>query len=165
MVDGFAIAALVVSVVSAGGTALGVRHAKRSAGASDRSALAAEAIDRRARTPKLAIVLDNPAPAPNDRVIYRLRNEGPQDLDSIVVYRPKPPDGIVYPIAWTGRSNGWVDDDVDVGPVAMGQETRITLCCGAAADLPEFSVRIECQAAADSWMLLEALPSPRPRNE
>lgn len=164
MVDGLAIAALVVSVVSAGGTALGVRHARRSAAASERSAKAAEAIDRRARIPKLTLSLDQPAPAPNDRVIYRLRNEGPQDLHSIVVYRPKPPDRIVYPIAWTGRSNGWVEDEVDVGPLALGQETRITLCCGSAADLPEFSVRIECRAASDSWMLLEPLPSPRPLN-
>ncbi len=65
---------------------------------------------------------------------------------------------------WAERtaSNGWADDEVDVGPLALGQETRITLCCGAAEDLPEFRIRIECRAEADSWTLLEALPPPRP---
>lgn len=165
MVDGLAIAALVVSVASAAGTAIGVRHAKRSARASERSAQAAEAVDRRARTPRLTIVLDHPEPAPNDRVIYRLCNDGPQDLDSIVVFRPRPPDRITYPIAWTGRSNGWVDDEVDIGPLTLGQETRITLCCGVAQDLPEFRVRIECRAGTDSWTLLETLPPPRMSSE
>lgn len=64
-----------------------------------------------------------------------------QYLDSVVVYRPRPPDGNTYRIAWTGRNNGWEDDEVDVGPLALGQETCITLCCGVAEDLPEFRVR------------------------
>ena len=162
MADGLAIAALVVSVASAVGTVLGVRLARRSAAASERSAQAAEAVDRRARTPRIVMLLDYPAPAPIDRVIYRFRNDGPEDLNSVVVYRPRPLDGITYPIAWTGRSNGWAEDEIEVGPLGLGQETRITLCCSAAQDLPEFRVRVECRAASDSWTLLETLPSPRP---
>src|SRR5579863_783432 len=78
-----------------------------------RSARAAEATEQRARTPVLAILLDHPEPAPNDRVIYRIRNDGPQDLDSVVLHRPRPTDQIVYQLAVTGRA-GFADDEIDL---------------------------------------------------
>ena len=79
-------------------------------------------------------------------MIYRIRNDGPQDLDAIIAYRPKPPDGITYPIAATGRTD-WVDDEVDLGPVPLTKEVRFTLCCGIAEELPQFVVRIDVEAA------------------
>ena len=160
MVDALAIAAFAVSIVSAGVTVVGVRQSKRSAVASERSASVAVDSDRRARTPKIRIVLDAPEPAPNDRVIYRLYNDGPQDLDSITVYRPEVRGGIVYPIAGTDVSTDW-EDEVNLGQLRFGKETRITLCCGRTAKVPEFRVRITCRAGGDTWELVELLPSPR----
>jgi hypothetical protein len=153
MATGIAIAALAVSIVSAVAAFLSWR-------ASSRSAAAAEAADRRAREPQLTILLDNPAPAPVDRVIYHVRNEGPQDLDSIVIYRPLPPDKIVYHIAVTGENSGWMDE-IDLGPMSLTEEGRFTLSCGSARDLPDFRVRIECKAGSDRWPLSRVLPPPR----
>ena len=136
------IAALAVSLGSALIAVRAVRAASRSADAASRSADAAESSDRRARTPRLAILLSDHVLAPNDKVIYRVRNDGPQDLDGVVVHPPRPPDRITYPIAITGA--GWADDEIGLGPLAMTQETRFTLCCGTARDVPEFRVVIEC---------------------
>jgi hypothetical protein len=61
---------------------------------------AGAAIDRRERTPKLAVWLHSPAPPRADKAIHRLRNGGPTDLDSVVVYRPPPPTGSLIP--WPG---------------------------------------------------------------
>ncbi|MHB1615540.1 MAG: hypothetical protein ACYCYA_14730 [Actinomycetes bacterium] len=77
-----AVAALAVSLVSALFSFLAVRAAARSADA-------AKSSDRRARAPQLAVSLDHPTPAPDTWAIYRVRNDGPQDLDDVVVYRPR----------------------------------------------------------------------------
>ena len=153
------IAALAVSLGSALIAVRAVRAASRSADAASRSADAAESSDRRARTPQLAILLSDHVLAPNDKVIYRVRNDGPQDLDGVVVHPPRPPDRITYPIAITGA--GWADDEIGLGPLAMTQETRFTLCCGTARDVPEFRVVIECRAGTDEWLLTQLLPPPR----
>jgi hypothetical protein len=163
-----AIAALAVSIVSA---ILAFRSwrasdrsagaAERSAGAADRSATAAESADRREREPRLSLWLDHPEPAPGDRVIYRIRNDGPQDLSSVVVYRPRPQDGITYPLAVPGDPAGWADDEIELGALTVTQESTFTLCCGAAALLPEFVVRIVCKSGPDEWLLSRALPPPR----
>ena len=137
-------------------------YARQSAQASDRSAKAAEAADRRARTPQLRFFLDHPVEAPIENVIYRVRNEGPQDLVRITVFRPKPPGGITYPIAVTGAGAGYAEDEIQLGPLALTKEARFTFCCGAAEDLPEFLVRVECAAGNDEWKLSLALPFPRP---
>ena len=126
---------------------------------SSRSARAAEAADHRAREPKLEIILSEPEPAPIDRGIYRLRNDGPQDLEDIVIYRPRLPDQIKYPIAVTGSD--WAEDEIHLGPVALGQEVRFTFCCGIAAKLPEFRVRIDCLAGSETWQTTWLLSSPR----
>ena len=132
----------------------------KSADASVRSAKTAEASDHRARTPQLAILLDVPEPAPNDRVIYRIRNDGPQGLDSLIMYRPKPPNGITYPLAVTGRTE-WMDDEIELGPLGLGEENRFTLCCSSTPELPEFRVLIRCTADVDVWETSAVLPSPR----
>ncbi len=168
---GLAIAALTVAAVAAVFSGLSWAEVKRSAhaaegsaGAAERSAKVAEAADRRARTPQLTIILDNPVEAPGDRAIYRVRNDGPRDLDALIVSRPRPPDdpgGIKYPFAVTGGTQGWADDEITLGPIPMGQEVRFTLCCSAAVELPEFRVRMACRAEDDIWTLNELLPSPR----
>ncbi|MGO8873163.1 MAG: hypothetical protein ACLQPH_17505 [Acidimicrobiales bacterium] len=162
-------AALIVSVVALVQGQRSVGHADRSAtaseqsaGAAERSALAAESANRLAREPDLTITLVAPTPSPSDKAIYSIRNEGPQDLTSVVVYRPKPPDRITYPLAVTGGT-GWQDDEISLGPVALGEEVRFTLCCGAADQLPEFRVRIECEAGNDWWPQSRPLPPPRPQ--
>lgn len=133
---------------------------------SKRSSDAAEAVDRRERTPELTIFLDHPAEAPVDLAIYRIRNDGPQDLDSVTIYRPRPPDRITYPIVATGAGGaGWADDEVALGPLALTAEDRITLCCSAAPTVPDFLVRIECARGKDRWTLTRQLPNPRPARD
>src|SRR5205807_4411333 len=132
------VAALAVSVIALVFAGIAGVAAKRSAETAKRSAQAAEAADRRARTPKLAILLATPMPAPNNLVIYRVRNDGPQDLEGLVIYRPKPTDRIKYPIAVTGLD--FAEDEITFGPVPLTQEVRFTLCCGASDDLPEFRI-------------------------
>jgi len=146
------IVALLVSIAA-------VIFAWRAASAAARSAESAESAERRARTPQLAILLDNPAPAPVDRVIYRVRNDGPQDLDSLVIHRPRPTDQITYQVAVTGRG-GWADD-VDLGPLELTREARFTLSCAGGEDLPEFHVRVECRSGLDHWEMTRLLPPPR----
>jgi hypothetical protein len=117
-------------------------------------------MERRERTPELAILLDDPVRAPNDTVIYRVRNDGPQDLSSVTIFRPRPPDQITYPIAKTGEG-GYAEDEITYGPLALTQELRFTFCCGAADKVPEFRVRIECSSGDDHWELSGILPNPR----
>jgi hypothetical protein len=126
------IAALVVSLGAAVISYLARAEAARSADAADRSAAAAEAADRRARKPVLDIALTDSAPAPNDKAIYRVRNDGPQDLDTVIVYRPRPPDRITYPITVTGGGAGWAEDEIDLGSVALNEGASFTLRCGHA---------------------------------
>jgi hypothetical protein len=160
MAIGLGIASLLVAITSVVIALLARRDSAKSAVAAARSAEAAEATDRRSRTPQLDIKLRHPAPAPVDRVIYSVRNDGPQDLDDLVIYRPRPTDRITYPIAPTGRGD-YADDEIYFGPVSLTQEVMFTLCCGASAELPEFRLRIECVAGEDSWTLTQLLPSPR----
>jgi hypothetical protein len=152
--------ALVVSVVAVVVSVLSYLASQRSAKASEQSAAAAESADRRARTPRLSIMLDG-FPDLSDKAIYRVRNYGPQDLDEVIVYRPRPPDNIEYHLAVTGSPAGWANDEISLGPLAMTQEARFTLGCGASATLPDFRVRIECRSGSDQWPLNEPLPSPR----
>ena len=100
-------------------------------------------------------------PAPADLVIYRVRNDGPQDLASAVIYRPQPPDRITYPLAVTGDTVGWAANEIALGPLAVTREAKFTFCCGSAVELPEFRVRIECKSGPDTWTLSRVLPPPR----
>jgi hypothetical protein len=145
-------AAFIVSVFAVG-------YARKAVGAAERSAVSAELTERRERTPRLAILLDNPVLAPGDRVIYRVRNDGPQDLDTLTIYRPRPSDRITYPIG--KLSETWADDRIEWASLALTEEVSFTLCCGAAIEVPEFRVRVECRSGTDEWTLNELLPSPR----
>jgi hypothetical protein len=155
------IAALVVAMLAVIYARRTDLSSKRSADSAERSAAASESSNRLAREPVLTISVVANAPSPADKAIYSIRNDGPQDLTSIVVYRPKPPDRIIYPIAVTGGPGGWADDEISLGPATLGQEVRFTLCCGHAEELPEFRVRIECEAGVDRWPQSRLLPDPR----
>jgi len=153
--------AVIVSVLALGVSIAGLVYARRSASNSERSARAAESVDRHARTPRLAIELSG-KPGLVDRVIYSLRNEGLVDLTEVTVFRPVTSDGVIYPLAVTGSSSGWERDEIRLGAIAVANERRFTLSCGAAEVLPEFRARIEASSGSDRWVLTQVLPSPRP---
>ena len=141
--------------------------AESSAVAAERSARVAESMDRRARQPRLHIAMGSPAPAPITNVIYTVRNDGEEDLDEVIIYRPRPSDQIVYPIALTGGANGGGSgfmDEVNLGAMKLAEEKRFTLALSAAEILPEFRVRVGVRTGEDEWNLIEVLPSPRPAN-
>lgn len=154
------IIAIVVAAVAAAIAYLSYLASDRSAEAAERSAKAAESSDRRARTPNIAIQPLGRLPDLSERAIYRLSNEGPQDLDAVDVFRPRPPDGVTYPLMVTGEQ-GWADDEIRLGPLAMSQGRDFALGCGASMKLPDFQVRILCRAGPDEWPLLARLPPPR----
>ena len=139
----FAVVALIVSFAAA-------LYARQSAVASDRSARPPRPADRRAKYASSAALLDHPAEAPIENVIYRLRNEGPENLDRITVFRPNPPGGITYPIVVTGAGAGYAEDEIELGALALTKEARFTFCCGAAEDLPELLVRSTVQRGTTS---------------
>jgi hypothetical protein len=64
--------------------------------ASRQSADAATSSERRERQPRLAVEIEAPAPPPTNMAIYRVRNDGPEDLDAVVVFRPQLKDSIIY---------------------------------------------------------------------
>jgi hypothetical protein len=154
-------AAVLVAIASAAFSAKSASAADKSATAALRLADIAEANDRRARTPKLAVILDSPVQAPGERVIYRIRNESPQLLESVLVHRPPQPDRRIFPIGLTGGAYAEGDEPVQLGPLAFSEEKRMTLHCGAEVVPPEFRVIIECASGADSWSLATVLPPPR----
>ena len=145
-----AIAAFVVAVLALVISGLSVAYTRR-------YTQAAEAEDRRARTPRLSITAEHGAEGATS-IIYVVRNDGPQDLDSLVIFRPRPMDGITYPMAKTGMN--WVTDEVELGPLGVTQEARFTLSVGAGSPLPTFRVRIRCRAGRDTWELVEELEEP-----
>lgn len=144
---------------------VGIWYAKKSADASAESAAAsnasarvATAEDRRARTPHIDVSLHGRAPHDGDSAIYAVRNDGPQDLDSVIVYKPLPPSGIRYPVAVTGRTD-WADA-AEVGPLSLAETGRFTLSLGVDQQLPEFRVKIVCRAGEDEWELTRELEHP-----
>jgi hypothetical protein len=147
-----------------------VAEAKRSADAAEQAAGAAmitaqadKAEDHRQRTPKLGINVEAMAEHDGDSVIYRVRNNGSADLDSVVVHRPVMGDvegRIRYDVAATTRT-GW-QDTAEIGPIPVAEYGRFTLALGHNATLPEFVVKIVCRAGAEEpWVITETLANPR----
>jgi hypothetical protein len=146
--------ALLVALASAAYTRITAGHAKRQADA-------AEATLHDQRTPHLVIELTGPPPS--EQVpwgYYSVRNDGPQDLDEVTVYRPLTTDGIVYRIGYIGQKT--VPEELSIGAIMLGREASFALQCGAAQELPPFRVKIECRKGAERWQLLEVLEPPRP---
>ena len=86
--------------------------------------------------------------APGDRVIYQVRNDGPEDLDALTIYRPRPPDRVTYPIG--KLSETWADDQIEWESLALTEEVSFVLCCGVASELPEFQFGLSVVAATTS---------------
>lgn len=172
-----AIAAALAAGVSALFAWRSAAHAKRSVAEATRSADAAEtaagaamitaqadrAEDHRKRAPKLAVVVEELVEHDGDAVIYRVRNNGPADLDSVVVHRPVMGDvegRIRYDVAATTRT-GW-DSTAEIGPILVAEYGRFTLALGHGATLPEFVVKIISRAGDDEpWVTTETLAHPR----
>jgi hypothetical protein len=154
-----AILALVVSGVGTWYAWRSARASEVSAEAAKASAKSAAAEDRRARTPQIVVTVDARAAHDGDVATYAIRNDGPQDLDSVVVHRPAPPDGIRYPVAATGQTD-W-QDTAEVGPLGLTQVGHFSLSCGSARKLPTFRVKIVCRAGNDQWELIRELDFPR----
>lgn len=143
-------------------------EAKRSADAAEESASAAaitaeadRAENHRKRTPRLAVTVDALAEHDGTDVIYRVTNEGPADLDSVVVYRPvlgEVEGRINHPVARIGAVYG---DEAEIGPIAMGTYGRFTLSLGVRADLPEFRVKIVSKVGKEEWPSVVLLDQPR----
>lgn len=145
--------ALVVAAASALYTRVTAGHAKRQADA-------AEVILHDQHKPHLFIEITGP---PQSEQIpwayYSVRNDGPQDLDEVTVYRPLTTDGIVYRIGYIGQKT--VAEELSLGALALGRQVSFALQCGAAPELPPFWVKIECRKGEERWQLLDLLPSPR----
>lgn len=166
MSTAIAILALIVSVVgawyakkSADSSKLSAEAATESAEAAKQSAAADLAEDHRARTPDIKIKVEKKTSHTGTSAIYVVRNDGPQDLDSVVVHRPRPANGITYGIAVTGATD--FQDEADLGPLPLAQEARFTLSFGSAPKLPEFRVRIVCRRGDEEWHLTQLLGKGR----
>ena len=57
---------------------------------------------------------------PNDKFVHRIRNDGPQDLASVRVFRPEPNDRIIYRL-YLPDVGGDAVDDVKLGPLRIGE--------------------------------------------
>ena len=138
-----AVLALVVSVVSATYTR--------------RSTRVVEETDRRARFPSISVV---PEIVTTDarQAFYRIRNDGSQDLDSVLIYRPRTDDGITYPLAPVGGA--WADDEIDLGPLPVAETKRFTHCVGT-GPTPDFFARVVCRSGQDEWTLTVPLNAGR----
>lgn len=143
--------ALVVSLASAS-------FAHRAAKAAETQSEAAKAEDRRARTPHLTVSLDAQVNDGETRAFYTLRNDGKEDLDSVLVRRPETPDGVRYPVSLMGGDFG---DTAELGPLVMGRAAVLVLAIGPAEQLPEFRVRVVCRKGQDSWESSILLDDPR----
>lgn len=173
------IIALVVAVVSTAAAVLAGRHARRSADAAERSvaeakrsadaaehAATASAItaetdkraDHRARQTRLTVTVDQKVAYDGVDAIFRVLNDGPTDLDSVMVHRPIVEEGIVHAIARTGCDYA---DEAELGPLRVTEHGRFTLSLGARETLPEFRVRVVCQAGDETWPLTFLLEDPR----
>lgn len=136
--------------------------AERAAKAAEREADAAASAERRATQPRFHVApqgrLDNATSA-----IFLVRNDGPQDLDRLMVFRPRPDDGIRYPVAPVGAD--WSDDEADLGPIRMGQSTKFVLAIGSATKRPEFRVRFVTTRGGVTWeeVVLLKLPPNSPQ--
>jgi hypothetical protein len=143
--------ALVVALTSAFYT----RRATMSSETSTR--LAAEA-DKRERTPRLTVTPEKGGGA-GGQIFYTLQNDGPHDLDSVVVRRPRTADGITYPVRNPGGD--WADYGVDLGAIPLTEERRFSLAVQTGQPLPVFRVVVVCVAGDDRWEVIETLDTGR----
>ncbi len=126
------ILALLVSGVAAVYSALTSKETRRQADA-------AQAEIHLAYSPILTVTLKHGSSSNDLDLLYEVRNDGRQDLDSVVVQRPETPDRVRYPVARLGTE---FDDHAELGPLPMGASSGLVLRVGATKTLPEFRVRV-----------------------
>lgn len=151
--------ALVVSIGA-------VWYTRRTAKDTARQADIAEAAHHLASTPNLTVTLKDRSGSGPD-ILYEVRNDGSQDLDSVIVHRPELPDHIRYPVARLGTD---YSDQAELGPLNIGEARSFLLCVGPSLTAPpegpelnvrEFQVRIICRVGTRTWPLSRSL-EPRP---
>lgn len=137
---------------------------KRSADAAVASAEVAKAEDHARRRPQLRVELAAHAGSDGDRAIYYVHNEGPADLDSVVVHEPVPNarDGFIHYKVSATDGGDW-GETAEIGPVKVGTYGAFTQAVGVGSDVPELRVRIVCAARNESWSELIRLNHPRPK--
>jgi hypothetical protein len=151
------VAALVLSLVAIGVSIASVVYTKRQADAATKA-------EWRANKPVWAVEIEQQVDERADAAIYRVRNDGPQDLDSVSVHPPKTDDGVRYPVAPVGRE--WPEDlatEAALGSLAMGQTGRFVLSIGVRVETPEFRVRLVATRGKDTWEEVILLGRPRSR--
>ena len=145
------VAAFIVSVIAllvAGASAVYARI----------QATAAKNADLRARRPILGVSLHEAVSSGEDSAVFYVGNQGLEDLDSVVVYRPVTADGVQYPVARIGTEFG---DQAELGPLGIRAKQGFVLSIGAGETLPEFRVRIRCRVGKDTWEDAHVLDDPR----
>jgi hypothetical protein len=146
-----AVAAFVVSLIA-------LLVAGASAAYARTQAKAAKNEDLRARRPTLVVTLDQAVNSQTPTAVYYIENQGREDLDSVVVYRPVTEDGVKYQVAKMGTDFG---DSAEVGPLEIKAKQALVLSIGTAESLPEFRVRIKCRIGKDVWEDAHVLEDPR----
>lgn len=154
------VVAVVISVLALFVASAAVWYARRAARETRRQADAAQEQLRRDYAPNLSVTLmDGPGDGPDAR--YEIRNDGPKDLDSVLVSRPEVANQVRYPVALLGTEYG---DQAELGPLPIGEARDFLLCVGPASSTrpKDFRVRITCRAGSDKWTLSKALETRRP---
>jgi len=158
------VAAFVVSIFALLLSGTAILYARRTADAADRQAAeagrqadAAHEELHLANIPVLTVTLkDESASGPD--VQYEIRNDGRKDLDSVVVQRPEAIGRVRYPIARVGVTD--FEDQVELGPLRLGETSQFLLKVGSTPSPPEFRVRIACCAGGDKWDVSKLLAPP-----
>lgn len=148
------LAALLLSGVAAVYARVTAKATERQADEARRQADTAQAELHLAYSPVLSVVLNREA-SQGSNWLYEIRNDGHKDLDSVVVQRPETSDRIRYPIARLGVTD--YEDQVELGPMGLGEASGLVLCVGSTPTPPEFRVRISCRTGTESWVVSKLL--------
>lgn len=147
------VAAFIVSVVALLVSGLAVVYTRI-------QAKSATNADRRARRPKLNVVLDEGISRTEKSALYFVENTGEEDLDSVLVRRPVTSDGVRYPVARLGQDFG---DEAELGPLEIKAKQGLVLCVGSGERLPDFRVRVKFRIGNEKpWEDVYELDNPRP---
>lgn len=154
-----ALAALTVSIAAIVVALVSVSYTRRQTLVGERQLAIVREQDHRARTPRIAIDLPAKCDVADSSVVYTLRNEGPHDLDSVIVEWPKVSGNLEYPVAALGHRFG---DVADLGLIEVGDSKGFVLSIGSAERLPEFRVRVVCRRRDEEpWEITVKLEDPR----
>lgn len=136
-----------------------------SSGAATESAGAATAADHRADTPVLSPHLDS---GYTDPLILQIRNDGRQDLHSVRVDQyVDPGNGVVHPVARTGERGGpgtAFTEQVEIGPIRIGERSRVTLSLGPKPWPRGVRLRVTASDGSREWSLSVEVPNPPSRS-